>query len=210
MSLSDRLQQSNLGSLLGVMWNQPISIHRTPANPINTDISTSQTVSIIKQLAIASSKSAIVLSALHSATNNLSVGTTKQRVIARAIFYWIKSHVRFTEDEVLIWQGLGIDRLDKELLIPPITLLNMKEPMGDCDDFSLLGASLLLAGGIPCSLITIAADTEDPEKFSHIYLKAYYMDEPQDTREQILDISHGSYPGWEYKAYTRKAEWYIV
>lgn len=207
--------ESNLGSLLGVIWPESgIHINRTPADPLNSDISTMQTVELMSRLAKLSSQSPIIKYALSLALSELPQGSNS-RTIARAIYQWIKANIQFSEDEALIWQGLGISQVDKELLIPPDTLLRMPTPMGDCDDFSLLGASMLLAAGIPCSFITVAADPNDPDKFSHIYLKAYMFDEPNIIDgvaipiELCFDASHGSYLGWEFQGYTRKEEWKI-
>lgn len=189
------------------MWPENgIHISRTLSNPLNSDISTHQTVELMSRLAKASSTSAIVHAALLSATDTLSIPATS-RALARAIFCWIKGHVVFQEDEALIWQGLGIADVDKELLIPPDVLLRMPTPMGDCDDFSLLGASMLLAAGLPCSFITVAADPEEPDKFSHIYLKVYLLDE--NMQGLMFDSSHGSYLGWEFQGWFRKEEWRV-
>jgi hypothetical protein len=58
----------------------------------------------------------------------------------------------------------------KETLRPVRTLLwNFA---GDCDDASVLIASLLGTIGIPSRLVTIAADPSSPDEFSHIYPEA--------------------------------------
>jgi transglutaminase-like putative cysteine protease len=211
-------QQSQEQPLLGVdsnrLWGSSIRLSKTPANPYNSDISTYQTVEIMKRLAKASASSPTIAAAILSATDNNPQSVPSIRALARCIFYWVKGHVLFTEDEVLLYRGLGIEKVDKELLIVPEALLAMPVPMGDCDDFSLLTASLLLGCSIPCSYVTIAADEETPEKFSHIYVKVYLTDEVDNTngraRELALDCSHGSYPGWEYQGAFRKQEWFIL
>jgi transglutaminase-like putative cysteine protease len=210
-------QQSQEVPLLGVdastIWGSSIRLAKTPANPYNTDISTYQTVEIMKRLAKASAYSPSIIAAILSATGGIPQSIPSIRALARCLFYWVKGHVLFTEDEVLMYRGLGIERVDKELLIVPDALLSMPTPMGDCDDFSLLTASLLLGCGVPCSYVTIAADEETPEKFSHIYVKAYLTDEvgtiEGKPRELALDCSHGAYPGWEYQGAFRKQEWFI-
>jgi hypothetical protein len=58
----------------------------------------------------------------------------------------------------------------KETLRPPRTLLQYWA--GDCDDASVLIASLLGTIGIPSRLVTIAADPSAPDEFSHIYPEA--------------------------------------
>ena len=71
----------------------------------------------------------------------------------------------------------------------------------DCDGFTMYGACLLTALGIPCALVTVAADSERPREFSHIYVAAYW-----NGMRIPLDFSHGEYPGWECPS-TRKREW---
>lgn len=58
----------------------------------------------------------------------------------------------------------------KETLRAPRTLLQIWA--GDCDDASVLIASLLGTIGIPSRLVTIAADPSSPNDFSHIYPEA--------------------------------------
>ena len=203
--------QPLLGSLLAYIWPASYHINRTPANPIDSDISTQQTVEMMIRLAKVSSHSPLVQAAILSATDGILPSNLQPITLARAIFYFVKGHIHFTEDEELIYKGLGIDRVDKELLITPDVLLAMPYPMGDCDDFSLLTASMLLAGGVPCSFVTIAADPETPEKFSHIYVRAYLISEGQGLGNSVaMDCSHGSYLGWEYQGAFRRQEWLIL
>jgi transglutaminase superfamily protein len=58
----------------------------------------------------------------------------------------------------------------KETLRPVRVLLN--NFAGDCDDASVLIASLLGTIGIPSRVVTIAADPSAPNEFSHIYPEA--------------------------------------
>lgn len=73
----------------------------------------------------------------------------------------------------------------------------------DCDGFTMYGACLLTALGIPCKLVTVAAHKSRPNEFSHIYVAAYY-----NGKRIPLDFSHGEYPGWECPS-TRMKEWPI-
>jgi hypothetical protein len=73
---------------------------------------------------------------------------------------------------------------------------------GDCDDFSMLTASLLERAGIAWKFATIAVDDEDPSVFSHVYVVAY----PGGSRYP-MDTSHGKHPGWEHPAPFRREEW---
>jgi hypothetical protein len=75
----------------------------------------------------------------------------------------------------------------------------------DCDGFTMYGACLLTALGIPCSLVTVAADRDRPREYSHIYVAAY-PNGPGTAPRIALDFSHGEYVGWECPS-TRKREW---
>ncbi len=91
----------------------------------------------------------------------------------------------------------------KELLITPEALLSMGQPQGDCDDFSMLCSSMLGACGIQCNFVTVAAEADLPDQFTHIYCIAVL-----DSREQVpLDCSHGHSVGWELPIAYRKQIW---
>jgi hypothetical protein len=92
-----------------------------------------------------------------------------------------------------------------EILIRPRDMYTMQYArMGDCDDFSMYVAALLLALGIPCNFVTIAGDESAPHIFTHVYVAAY----PVEGERIVVDASHGSYCGWEArKPGGRKQEW---
>jgi hypothetical protein len=136
---------------------------------------------------------------------------SSDRDIACAIFYWVRDHIRFVEDEDLMYSALGIppEELDKELLIVPPLLLSMPVPMGDCDDFSLLTACMCLCAGLRPYYVTVAADQTDVNKFSHIYVCVRLEDESEylclDTGNRMSAVP----PGWEANQISRKAVWRI-
>jgi hypothetical protein len=81
---------------------------------------------------------------------------------------------------------------------------------GDCDDFSMFTAALLLAlqaQGEPISnvrFVTISPRgmTENGRDFSHVFVRCSYR-----GNDISLDCSHGKYAGWCYTDNTREAEW---
>lgn len=134
--------------------------------------------------------------------------------IARRVFWWTKSNVRLVEDEWTLVDHLGHDKNElllgngKELLISPAYLLLQDKSMrqGDCDDFSMLAATLLIRLGVPRANIrftTIASDGLAPENFTHVYVKV----QREDGAYIPLDCSHGSYPGWETKEVYNEMLW---
>jgi hypothetical protein len=113
-------------------------------------------------------------------------GGSRADVIHR-VWTWIKQRVRFVSDSVNAAHVTSSASV-AEVLIRPIDIIRMRDAAGDCDDFSMLGAALFRALGIPVMFCTVAADASMPDQFSHVYL---YVDGAP------FDASHGSYQGWE-------------
>lgn len=112
----------------------------------------------------------------------------------RNTFAYCKARVRFTQDHVIA-EALRLPRHETgfvddvaEVLIRPIDILRMSDAQGDCDDFSMLAACILSAGGVPAFFVTLAADQRAPDQFSHVYVLA---------GADAFDASHGPYMGWE-------------
>lgn len=190
----------------GNIWGQSVSVQSARTNPFNSDVSTRDTIQIMGRLAHRYAGDPYVVAATAQA---LSAGARTQREMASAIFYWVRHNIRFVEDETLMYEEFGIQpqHLDKELLIIPPLLLAMSEPMGDCDDFSLLLASMLLCAGLKPYWVTVAADQNDLRKFSHIYVCVFLEDE---NTHMCLDAGNrlpAVAPGWEESKVTRKAIW---
>jgi hypothetical protein len=117
----------------------------------------------------------------------------------------IKPHMKFKQDADIA-SDLDLDEKTKrewkvgddtvEVFIRPVdqSLLIALRGMGveDCDGFTMYGACILTAMGIPCALVTVAADGSRPREFSHVYVAAYV-----NGKRIPLDFSHGERPGWE-------------
>ena len=192
----------------GDVWGQPIAVESVRTNRFDNDVSTRHTIQIMRDLAHRYAGDPQVIQATNQA---LSAGANSQREIASAIFYWVRGNVRFVEDEQLMYEQLGVQpaELDKELLIVPPVLLSMPHPMGDCDDFTLLMASMLLAAGMVPYFVTVAADKEDERKFSHIYVCACLSDEGSHLCLDAGNRLEMVPPGWETTDVTRKAVWRV-
>jgi transglutaminase-like putative cysteine protease len=187
-------------------WGIPVSISSVATNPVDTDVSTVDTIHKMIAIARTSSSDSSVVHEVNTLLSNLHSNPSK-REIARAIYLWIKSHVKFEEDEKILASQLGYEDVHQELLISPPVLLSMPKRMGDCDDFSMLAASMLLAAQIPCGFVTIAVDKNEPNRFSHVFVKCYLTDEGNAVN---FDCSHGTHLGWMYKGpIYRYLEWKI-
>ena len=197
-----------LGSNFGGIWGGPAVVLQTLTNRFNSEVSTRDTVRVMARLAHEYSTHPFVVGATQHA---LTERVGSERDIACAIFRWARSKVHFVYDETLLYEQLGVapEDLDTELLIVPPLLLRMRPPQGDCDDFSLLIASMLLCARMRPYFVTVAADKAEPMKFSHIYVAVELRDEGSHMALDAGNRLRGVQPGWELPTVTRKAIWRI-
>ena len=120
-----------------------------------------------------------------------------------ALWWWVKHAVQFRQDDSLILE-LFNERDHFELLISPPVLIRMKKPQGDCDDFTMLILALAACAGYRVRIVTVQCDRSRPNEYSHVYGEALI-----DRGWMPLDVSHGTYPGWEVPArdILRKTSW---
>lgn len=127
----------------------------------------------------------------------------------RAVFWHVKRSLSFMRDED---QAAPMQPYHEypiaEVLVRPLDMAAMCDGgtcqrVGDCDDYSMYAAALLLNLGVPVSFVTLAADAANPTRYSHVYLAAY-----PDGERVALDVSHGAHPGWEApNHYGKREEW---
>lgn len=169
-----------------------------PRPTLEDEAFTAQTIERMTQYAAAASRSPMIRQvALLAAGNH-----TSQASQAGGVWKWIRDRVRFRTDEETA-RPIAADPENTEVLIPPEHLLRMERPAGDCDDFSMLAAAMLLALGIPASFRTVAADPAT-ERYSHVYVIAHTAE-----GRLPLDCSHGRFPGWEVRALGKARDWRI-
>ena len=115
---------------------------------------------------------------------------------AQAIYMWVQRNIRYTKDPVT-----------KEKLYPPQELLKIRA--GDCDDISMLIGALGIALGYPARLITIAANPDSPEEFTHVYPE---LEVPPGSGQWLpLDAARADAQfGVEPPYYFRKRAWSLV
>jgi predicted transglutaminase-like cysteine proteinase len=172
--------------------------------PDDSDQATARTVEVMQRYIAEDANSNEVRAALRDAITPIlqysnAFGT------AALIFQSIKRRVKFAPDPKTAagTANLPAAPADIELLIRPRDLLRMTQPTGDCDDFSMLTAAMLAAAGIPYELVTIAADRQHPQEFSHVFVRAVL----EDGSRVAMDTSHGTHIGWEYPSPTREQVW---
>lgn len=112
---------------------------------------------------------------------------------AEALYNWVRSNIRFTKDPVT-----------KETLYPPQELLKIRA--GDCDDISMLLGAFLMAVGYPARLVTVGANANAPDQFSHVYVEGQVAGQwiPMDPAR--FDSQFGMEP----PIVTRKRWWSLV
>jgi len=98
-----------------------------------------------------------------------------------AIFKFVRANVRYVRDIH------GIDTFQTAR-----RTLQMRS--GDCDDFTILLAAMLMSVGFPVRTKTI--QTKTAEDFNHIYLQVG-LPPTKPTRWKSLDASTPHPPGWE-------------
>jgi hypothetical protein len=133
----------------------------------------------------------------------------------QGVFDLVRSQLRFTRDEKLASPVASLYSLPfVETFIPPSAMARMCDGdasgrpcvrQGDCDDYAMYAAALLRALGVKARFVTVAADSRDPEQYTHVYLAAY----PAGGGRIPMDVSHGDYVGWEHEGNYKLKEWDI-
>lgn len=172
------------------------------------DQQVADSIGIMRGLVLRDCHSPEIHQDLRSATND--DGMPDPIATCDAIWAYTKSKITFAEDRDTA-QPLGIDSASTpvvETFVPPAWMSRICsdgscQRTGDCDDFSMYAAALLTAAGIPAKFATVAADSQAPDQYSHVYVVAY----PNGQRYP-LDCSHGHAPGWEVpNVYGKRCEW---
>ena len=141
-------------------------------------------------------------------------GASKKELTCK-VWEWVQRKIQFLRDERTGESLEGFlaqtyaDAPIVEVLIRPRDMALMENVrVGDCDDYAMYAAALLLALGIPAAYVTVAGDKRNPGRFTHVYVAAY-----PDGERVVVDASHGPSCGWEatqrLRLGARKKEWMI-
>lgn len=131
-----------------------------------------------------------VRAAARYAWERFGLGSSDPAMKCWGVFWWVKHCVRFRLDEATMFQ-MG-ERNQQDLLIAPDVLLRFKNPSEDCDGFTMLEASMLRVLGVPVVIATVAANPDEPARWSHVFPCALLAG----GNVLPLDASHGVGPGW--------------
>jgi transglutaminase-like putative cysteine protease len=169
-----------------------------PTSP-NSDRSTADTVVIMYAVIEQSYRRPEVIAATREACSLVGMYDPAWRK-AEAIWEWVHANISFMSDEEILVRYFGLPD-DLELIQRPELLLFTRA--GDCDCFTTLTASMLKCAGVTPRIVTIAADSDTPRRWSHVYGIA--VDEA--GKKIPMDTSHGRYFGWEAPRWFRRQEW---
>jgi hypothetical protein len=161
---------------------------------LNGDPGTAQTIALMRRLIDAALADATFVRTAIEIVRDVAAFNDLGE--AEALFSWVRRNIRFTKDP-----------LTKEKLYPPQELLKIRA--GDCDDIAMLLGAFLLAVGYPARLITVSANPEQPNDFSHVYVEG---EVPPGSGQWIpMDAARiDSQFGIEPPSYFRKRAWSLV
>lgn len=179
--------------------------------PGDADAQVDGTISLMRKYAAADSTHPLVA---ETADRLRSTGKPLQD----AVHGYVRNSINFVDDADMLAQivGPGVDANTIELLNRPadveLTIRKFGKATGDCDDYSMYCAALLLsmqAAGEPVSdvrFVTISPRGMVPNgrDFSHVFCRAKF-----NGQDISMDCSHGQYAGWCYTDNTREQEWPI-
>jgi transglutaminase-like putative cysteine protease len=176
------------------------STYRLQPIAADPDTQVAQTIAVMRQYAVEDAASPAITQAARDAVVEAGGGDP-----VAAVWGYVRARMRFVQDAVT---GAGMqDALPDDLVEVLIRPRDMHTwNVGDCDDFVTYGAALLIALGVPVAFATVAADSDAPGMYSHVYLIAY----PAGGVRTPLDLSHGQYVGWETPHAYRLREWPVT
>jgi hypothetical protein len=151
------------------------------------DSQVEQAIAQMSRYAIADAQTGLIRDDAENATYDAGGDPIK------GAFLRARSRIRFTEDRNVVKSPNVVEVLIRPLDVCMISdNLGANSVVGDCDDFSMYVAALLLSQGVPCCFVTVAADPMEPQMYSHVYVAAYPT-----TGRVAVDASHGKFVGWE-------------
>src|SRR4051812_44927470 len=143
---------------------RPGSPERVASSLSDTDQSTRQTVAEMCRHIAAAQKDPWFLAVARNLTRSRELAD-----IVSAVFHFCKASIRFKQDERSVWE-LYRETDQVDFLIEPAAMVRMfPNCFGDCDEFTMFSLACLVALGVPCEIVTVAADRGRPGSWSHVY-----------------------------------------
>lgn len=198
-SFVDYLDSANpYGSLANTQTDPPAPVpassdrgviikEKVPA-AADSDTSTKQTIQKMCEYIDAGVTDEVCRWWAQQAVQRYAAGSKDPGQICWGVWWLVKHAIKFAKDEPRLFAVGEPEALD--LLIAPAVLVREKAPKEDCDGFTMLVCCLLKILEIQSVIVTVAADPESPERWSHVFPMALI------NGGLPLDASHGKYPGW--------------
>lgn len=183
--------------------SEPSTLFVSTPPSLDSETLTRETVAKMRRWIVLRSSHPIVVYCARTIAAGLR-GRPDRRQVATAVFNWMRRSLGFVHDEPML-QRLGYPEA-AELLIEPARLLTLAHPAGDCDDFTMTAGALLGAFQIPCEIVTLKADPNEPARWSHVFLDAIL----ENGAHFPMDTSHGPYAGWEAPEYYDRRGWGVI
>jgi len=166
-----------------------IECDRIPAGD-STDVATERTIRMMAEYIRYGAVDPAIEATAEYAARHFSFGSDRSpAALAWAVFWYVKHCIKFRLDEATMFR-VGL-RDEHDFLTAPSVLVRMKDPSEDCDGFTMLTAAMLSALSIPVYIVTVAANANEPQRWSHVFVVAIV-----DGQVMPLDTSHGIGPGW--------------
>jgi hypothetical protein len=161
---------------------------------LSGDAGVAQTIGVMRQIVDDAVKDPYVNAAAIEFVRGVTDSFSREQK-AQAIYNAVATRWLYVEDPV--------GPFGPKETVRPVRLL-LQTFAGDCDDASILISALMGTIGIPCRVVTIAADPSSPREFSHIYPEA----EIAPGRFVAMDVARpGSAYGVPPARYFRKRVW---
>jgi hypothetical protein len=161
------------------------------------DVETAQTIAYMEELASFDAAEPSVIDATNRALREAGITMDADPAEkAKAIFWFLKRTIRYVPTPAT---SLNVD----QTLIAPSAMLAMKDPVGDCPQFSMLAAAMFRNCCMVCLFKTIAAEPAYPDIFSHVY----NVVEVFPGAFMPFDSSNGPTPGAEFAQPFKQRVW---
>ncbi len=173
------------------------------------DQGTAETVARMRHWILTDTSTPEVWSSTRQALRGTDATGKSRQDRCEAIYRWIASHIKFRSDDPVLAHVLGLEN-ELDLLFTPARLLTMSRPAEDCDGFTMLACAMLLCAGVPCEIVTIKADPQEPGRFTHVYCQAIL----ESGQGLVMDCSQGAKEGWpigaEAPEYFARKTWGVM
>ena len=131
--------------------------------------------------------------------------------LSKALTAWVVQNIRYVHDDDMSMTEQGLKWINiqqcpmvyktceaVEMIVTPHEILRSRK--GDCDDLVMILGAFHELGGMPVRMVVIAADSNNPSEYSHVYLIANL----NGSWVPIDPVNRNNPWNWEAQNYYRK------